>query len=482
MDITKVVANKIESQLNTEIQKLDTAVSKIQMIAADASKKLDEVAKTSNNLNSVVNTYKDALIAPAAINTHNRAQVALQLKSLEEQRVTQDTERKSRQILIDTANKQLINQSIEALKDKLANTIHKAPAPLPKNVDIQEVRKLRNGGIMLQFKTKEAAQWLKNSKIELIVLAEFNSTALIRDRTFQIMVPQVPTIFNLDDKNILREIEENNYISKDMIKKARWIKPIYRHALGQQFAHMILTLSSPEDANSLIRDGMYIMGAKTFPSKVKIKPKQCMKCRKWGHFAAECLNTNDSCSNCAEDHHTSECPNPQNLFCISCKNNSHASWDRNCLEYHKKAAQIDKNIPENQLKFFPTDENWTLRPLPVNHTYAFKLSAKYTIASLPPPPPATGPRAPATRTINMTKQRKAQTQLANDQATLDNFISIPRAASMDALPLATADKAYNLHPRARPKFLGKKQASLGMSEVESEDETLEQLESNFDSE
>jgi len=356
-------------------------------------------------------------------------------------------------------------------------------------VEIQEIRKLKNGGMMIVFKSKEAAVWFKDSEIELTVLAEFNSTAVIKERTYQIMVPRVPTIFNLDDEQNLRELEEKNYITKDAIIKVRWIKPIYRHMMGQQFAHMIFTLKTPKDANILIRDRTFIMGAKSFPSKAKIEPKQCMKCRKWGHYAVQCLEAKNSCGNCAEDHHTNECPNPKHLFCISCKNNMHASWDRNCPKFHKRAAQIDENIPENMLKFFPTDENWTLRTLPIYHqsNINFNLPAKYAIASLPPPPPDKGPRAPATRTINTSRQRKTQPQIPDDQATLDNFITKHQAStptgdiSETQLPsTSTSNKKYNFRPRVRLKYKGSNLTNLINLDIESKDKTDERLDLKYD--
>ena len=87
-DIAKVVAEKIEMQINSGIHQLEAAVSKIQIIAADASKNLDEVAKNSSNLNTAVNTYKDALLAPTVVvSPQNRAQATQQDRSIEEQRI-----------------------------------------------------------------------------------------------------------------------------------------------------------------------------------------------------------------------------------------------------------------------------------------------------------------------------------------------------------------------------------------------------------
>ncbi len=297
-DISKKIADNIEVKLNTKLQYLEETTSKIQEIIKDASKNLDEVAKTSNNLNTTVSTYKDALLTPAA--TLQRKYTTAPLFNPADPRITRDSERKARQILIDSANRDFLNQSIEALKDKLNAAIRKAPPPIPMDVEIQEICKLRNGGIIVQFKTKEAAEWLKDPETELMVLTEFDSTATIKERTYQMIVPRVPTTFDPTDEDSIKEIEETNCVKKGTIKRAKWIKPIYRRAPGQQFAYLALTLSSPETANLLIRDGIYIRGARSFPHKAKIEPKQCLKCRRWGHYAADCMEDRDMCGNCTD--------------------------------------------------------------------------------------------------------------------------------------------------------------------------------------
>jgi hypothetical protein len=149
-------------------------------------------------------------------------------------------------------------------------------------------------------------------------------------------VPRVPVIFDPDSKESLHKLEEQNNIKEGGLQKARWIKLTYRWTLGQCAAHLALSVGSPEMANILIRDGMYICGAVTHPRKLKMEPKQCMKCRKWGHFAAKCLEEKDACSNCTKDHHTKDCLDKNRRYCVSCQDNTHASWDRNCPEFRHR--------------------------------------------------------------------------------------------------------------------------------------------------
>ena len=117
--------------------------------------------------------------------------------------------------------------------------------------------------------------------------------------------------------------------------------------------HLTLLVSTLGEANIIIRDGIYICSAKVYPRKLKTEPKQCMKQRKWGHFVAECLEQKDACGNCGEDHHTKDCPDKDRRYCVSCKNNSHVSWDWNCPKFKHRVEKMDENHPENVLMYSP---------------------------------------------------------------------------------------------------------------------------------
>ena len=146
-------------------------------------------------------------------------------------------------------------------------------------------------------------------------------------------------------------------------------------------------MSMPEDANTIIRiirNGLYICGMKTYP-KMKTKLKQCMKCRKWGHFTNECLAEKDYYGNCGEDHLTKDCPDKDRHYCVLCKNNLHMSWDRECPEFLRRVDRMDEDHPENALTYFPTEEDWKYHSHPWELWLDEWFPAKYAVASLPPP-------------------------------------------------------------------------------------------------
>jgi hypothetical protein len=117
-------------------------------------------------------------------------------------------------------------------------------------------------------------------------------------------------------------------------------------------------------ANGIIKNGMEICGVKIRPEKLKQEPLQCLRCRWWGHFAANCFEPTDTCGTCGENHCTIACKNQDKKHCVSCNLDAYTSWDRKCLEFIRRCKNYDDNHPENNMVYFPTDESWTLTTRP----------------------------------------------------------------------------------------------------------------------
>lgn len=144
-----------------------------------------------------------------------------------------------------------------------------------------------------------------------------------------------------------------------------------------------------------------------------------MKCRKWGHFAHACTAETDTCGTCGGEHRTSDCNNREKIFCVSCKSNGHASWDRECPEFRHRCAQYDENYPENSLPYFPTEEDWMLTACPDKLQLTEKFPVKYTVSAYPHP----NQTNQAHTTKNSGKQRKQNpSKVPANQSTMDQFI------------------------------------------------------------
>jgi len=133
----------------------------------------------------------------------------------------------------------------------------------------------------------------------------------------------------------------------------------------------------------LIRDGINICNMRVRPTKQKAEPVQCMKCRKWGHFASDCQADKDTCGTCRDSHRTNAFTNKGKVYCVSCGNKSHSSWDRACPEFNQRCAIQDERNPENVMPFYPTEHNWTLTARPHRIPLDERFLGRYVVNSLP---------------------------------------------------------------------------------------------------
>jgi len=287
-------------------------------------------------------------------------------------KVLGDMDRKAKQILLNIYNTEGNNtlaKSLSELKDK-ANEMLKAMEDnkKPNIVKVEVVMKTRTKALLLTFNSKEVVIWVKDPINKHVFTKGFLKGAHIRERRFNLIVLQVPITFSPAEKEQLHKIEKANGLQKMAIIKARWIKPEERRHSGQTHAYAIISTSSAESANLLIRHGLYIHGARVRQSKQKQEPTQCMKCRQWGHFASECLAMMDTCGTCGQEHRTDMCRSREKIYCISYKGNAHMSWDRGCPKFAHRCATLDKRNLENEMLYFLMEQDWTLAMAKQNPT------------------------------------------------------------------------------------------------------------------
>jgi hypothetical protein len=439
--LSKVIESSLTShkELQDSSKRMEESAAAIHKVLEQVDKNLAVVSDSSNKLTNTVSSYKEALLtAPKPAQQMYSGRQSDKLKS--DPRIVRDLNHKACQVLVDIYDRDVVNRSLEELKSNFNALIGEEPTEPLTHANMQHIIKLCNGGLILQFESKETAEWFKQPEITSSILPKIDSSATLKERTFQILVPRVPVIFDPDSKESLCELEEQNNIKEGGLRKARWIKPTYRRTLGQHTAHLALSVGSPKMANILIRDGMYICRAVIHPRKLKTEPKQCMKCRKWGHFAAECLEEKDTCGNCAEDHHTKDCPDKNRRYCVSCQDNTHASWDRNCPEFRCRVEQMDKSHPENALTYFPTEEEWSTQTCPARIDLDIRFPAKYEVASLPLPKNNT--QQPPTRQVTKKKKGPKLVQYTR-RGPLDNYITAATSESGRTERQLIEDELFN---------------------------------------
>ena len=275
--ITKVQANQEMFFASTE--SLSKSTESLQAVTKELESKVSKVNDTTDKLASTTMTYRDALMEkttnPPGPDT--------------DPRVISDMDRKVRQVLIaynkDEENATL-NVSLLELKDKANRTVTEIDDPTrPEMVRIKNVSRTCDGSLLLLLNSKEAADWLREIDVGDRFLDKFAIGACIRDRKYNVMLRWVPITLDPNSFKQYAEMEEVNTLSEGSICKMRWIKPINRRRAGQTRAHAILTLTTADTANRIIKDSLEICGVRVRAERVKQEPLQCLKCRGWEHKA-----------------------------------------------------------------------------------------------------------------------------------------------------------------------------------------------------
>jgi hypothetical protein len=194
-----------------------------------------------------------------------------------------DMECKDKQILIDIFNDKGTNTSSKSLTELLdkANKVLDSikDRDKPEIVKVKSLHKTRENVILLMLNRKKAVNWLREVKNEVAFINSFLKGAHIRDREYNLVVPRIPLTFKPSNTKHLREVEESNGLPSHVLLKARWIKPEGHRRQGQMHAFAILTATLVNIANKLIRNGVNVCGSHFRPSKQKVEPIQCIKCR-----------------------------------------------------------------------------------------------------------------------------------------------------------------------------------------------------------
>jgi hypothetical protein len=296
-------------------------------------------------------------------------------------------ERRARQILVDIFDEDGNNTLAKSLTEiivKANETIGKIEdADKLDKVIVETVLQTWKGELLLTLNSKEAASWLRTLEHKIAFTDGFSKGSHIRERIFNLIVPRVPIIFEPGNKSHLRETEEANSLADFAICKARWIKPTERRRVGQMHTFAILSITSVELANTLIRDGLNICGVRVRPTKQKAEPIQCMKCRNWGHFTGDCPASEDTCGTCGGKHRTNACQNREKLWCVTYESTYHTSWDRNCSEFNRCCFLMDERNPENSMPYFPMEQEWSQLVRPSRIDMDERFLGTYAVNSLP---------------------------------------------------------------------------------------------------
>src|SRR6266481_986303 len=296
----------LKSQLEVAAEKTLGNIKAVMQVVSDSMVKLSETSSK----------YHDALLCPAAqtgpLSTLHFSHFPPRLKAREGI--------KARQVLVDMASDQVTGQ-VPLAGESVANLKGKVNKVLLDSEDMNEyktraVTHLWNSGILMELDSNEAVEWFADKDVWKRFLEKFHPAASIKPRLYQVIVQFVPLTLRTDREMDLQEIEEANSTKHGEIFSARWIKPVTRHKPTQTCGHIILAFRSPHSANDALAYGLFICQKKVYAEKCKCELLRCLKCHGWGHMAANCGASNDTCGMCMLQHHTSACTNRDRPHCV----------------------------------------------------------------------------------------------------------------------------------------------------------------------
>ena len=161
-----------------------------------------------------------------------------------------------------------------------------------------------------------------------------------------------------------------------------------------------------------------------------------MKCRHWGHFASKCKEEINTCGTCGENHRMNICATRSKVYCASCNNNTHASWNRKCPKFSRCSTIMDERNPGNSMLYFLTDQDWTLETRPARILTDEQLPAKYAVNSLP----IRGAKRANVNTGNTGKKDSTQPPQASCKHTA-KYMYKPGAENLNQIPIASSSKS-----------------------------------------
>jgi hypothetical protein len=364
---TATIANTITEHLEVQINDLRAEMTeKLQDIQTtienSASSTLHEVTKATAAIATGPSTHATYAAAaatntPFAANTSIDPRIRARQGILERQVLIDPQSRSDKALLSDLSNTALVERANQALQSDSYDENH-TPNP---DFKCLNARRLDNGGILLEFNSSPAANWIRTTGHTNGFTTNFSGdgNARIKQRGFSLVLYYIPITFRPDNLADVQEVEENNKMEIGSIKNIRWIKPVERRLPQQINAHAIITVSSAQIANKIILEGLHIRQKRIEAEKLRKEPLRCSICQKHNHIARSCKVKTNVCGTCGHAHRTAKCDGTYGNYCMPCRLEGHTSWSRDCPTFEAKCNEMNARIQENTMPYFPTDELWT---------------------------------------------------------------------------------------------------------------------------
>jgi hypothetical protein len=364
------VSTKLD-EISIDIKGTNTTVKEIQLMN-------DKVATTMKALPASVEEsatkYRDALLsqATAAASTATPTPAQTTPQNPEAAKMIAQQEILLRQMLLDFPKDydSQLHPSLTASKELITSAILATNPTNLEHCEMKAVQQLANGGIIIELATPAGVNWIRNVPENKIMFEQtFGHGISIKSRSYRLLVRGVNVSAQWDSQTFLWELEEVNEAPKGSFAFGVWWKPEVRRRQGQTIAYACIHITDPDVANDFITRGIIICGKRCRTERIVKEAPRCLNCQLYvpQHFARDCPNKR-ACSTCSQDHNSQECTQRNKPYCMSCKTDSHASWDRGCQTRKNGCQKLDARRPEDTSPYFySASKPWT-HPIPTPRT------------------------------------------------------------------------------------------------------------------
>jgi hypothetical protein len=226
---TANIANTISEHLEVQINELRADITeKMQEIQTSIETSTSSTVQAVNNATANINTrsgthatYAAAAAAntPFASNTSVDPRVRARQAIFERQVLIDPLLRSDKTLLPDLSNATLVKRANQALQSEFYDELH-TPDP---DFKCLNARRLDNGGILLEFNSSQAANWIRESGQASGFTTGFSgdNNARIKHRGFSLVLYYIPITFRPENLADVQEVEENNKLEVGSIKNIR---------------------------------------------------------------------------------------------------------------------------------------------------------------------------------------------------------------------------------------------------------------------
>ncbi|KIK20585.1 hypothetical protein PISMIDRAFT_105479, partial [Pisolithus microcarpus 441] len=91
-------------------------------------------------------------------------------------------------------------------------------------INVRSAVCLNNGNLLIELSSAEAAEWMRSTEVRTTLSSSLGINAVVKERTFTVVVPFFPTPLDISDPFLLTNIENENDVPPGSLHSIRWAK------------------------------------------------------------------------------------------------------------------------------------------------------------------------------------------------------------------------------------------------------------------